>query len=689
MATLSRRGLFFGSLGLLFLPLVFVPEIYDSFELPKFLYLLLSFSLLLLLVAWQPETKTLAAPLVPLLFFYLSLFLSSATSRDPWSSFLGTYRRHEGFVSFTVYCLLSLIAMRHKMQEKDFFYLRQLFMGMTFIISCHALLQHFGLDIYGRAGMERSFSTLNHPNFLGAYLAMMLPFYLDSFICAPKLWQKVLYAIGYLLAFFALLMTFSRASWLAALASHAFFLWLYPFPRKKVMALSLLLAIFLLVAIGSFPGLSRSSFTLYGRFMSIFDPSNPSSAARLSTWKSALLIGRDHFFLGAGVDAYKNTFPQYKLENYVKFEGLHITADKAHNEFLHYFATLGVSGLFSYLWFLFALFLRLFRARKRDPSLTGLWISVLSAYLVQAFFSFSVITLGALFYFFAGMASCPVEEVEKKSSKKRQKRQSACSAILFITGLALLMFSLWFGALSLQADKYHLLARLSHELGEGEQGVFFARKSLKFPYTEDYWIYLGKNLELLAQQKKDRSVEYLNEAAKAFTRAIALYPNDAYLYSFRGKVYSQLSAVDGKKWQKKALQEMKKARSLDPHNPVFMNNLGAVYNKLDKPGEAVPWLKKSIKLSPNYLLAWSNLGVAYLKQKEYKKAERALKQALTLNPSHLPSLKAYLLVLLRQGKVQKAEQAIQNLKIPIAEDRVLMELWRLIRERSHSQAHNN
>ncbi len=78
------------------------------------------------------------------------------------------------------------------------------------------------LAAYGVSGffLPRPGSTMGNPNFLGAYLAVLIPLILARLFTASRL-NRVLLGVYLLLALFVLLLTFSRGAWIGAAVGMA------------------------------------------------------------------------------------------------------------------------------------------------------------------------------------------------------------------------------------------------------------------------------------------------------------------------------------------------------------------------------------------------------------------------------------------------------------------------------------
>lgn len=65
------------------------------------------------------------------------------------------------------------------------------------------------------------------------------------------------------------------------------------------------------------------------------------------------------------------------------------------------------------------------------------------------------------------------------------------------------------------------------------------------------------------------------------------------------------------------------------------NNIGVIYEELDKQQKAIIAYEKSIELDPEYALSYNNLGVIYSEQKTYEKATKYFQKAIKKDPHFL------------------------------------------------------
>lgn len=203
----------------------------------------------------------------------------------------------------------------------------------------------------------RVVSTFLDPNFIGAFLVLTLILLRKSYA-------------GFTIVYLALLLTFSRSSYLMFLASGvllAFFK-----ESKKLFIATVILFLILLLA-----------FQIYVSLVAI--PRNisreKSASSRLSAWEQGLKLWQKYPLLGVGFNAYRYGLKEMNLgdEQFLKSHG----ASGNDASLLHVAATTGAIGLFVYLYFIFSLFKSSY---PKNPVL----LSALGGLLIHSLFSNSL-----------------------------------------------------------------------------------------------------------------------------------------------------------------------------------------------------------------------------------------------------------------------------------------------------------
>src|SRR5438876_3505461 len=210
------------------LPLAFLPNIVDEFVLPKLLLarLLIAVSVVLLLVRWirQGTITWKRTPLdLPLLAFIGSAALSTVFAINRSVAIFGTYDRWEGLLTIVTYGLVFWLTVQLLSGESDARGLTWSLLLSGYLIAAIAILQSafglFGGGYFTTANnVIRPDVTLANPDFLGIFLAMLLPVAFAKLVSRRPISTKVLAANLVVVLLLGLLATFTRAAWIGAVA---------------------------------------------------------------------------------------------------------------------------------------------------------------------------------------------------------------------------------------------------------------------------------------------------------------------------------------------------------------------------------------------------------------------------------------------------------------------------------------
>ena len=129
---------------------------------------------------------------------------------------------------------------------------------------------------------------------------------------------------------------------------------------------------------------------------------------------------------------------------------------------------------------------------------------------------------------------------------------------------------------------------------------------------------------ILAEQKKD------DQAIKCYEKGINIDPSFAMIYNNMALLLFKDKATEN---IKKVENFYKKAISLNKKIPEPHNNLGNLYDYLDKMQGAINSYNKAIDINPKFSYAHHNLGTAYVTIGKFDKAKKHFKESIKLNPN--------------------------------------------------------
>ncbi len=124
-----------------------------------------------------------------------------------------------------------------------------------------------------------------------------------------------------------------------------------------------------------------------------------------------------------------------------------------------------------------------------------------------------------------------------------------------------------------------------------------------------------------------------------------------------------------------ALDSLKQAITLDPHNPTTLHLLGSMLNEQNS-SECIKFYEKCLEINNRSYLTYNGLGNFYLKTNQFEKAENYYTKAIELDPKRSAKIyknRAYL-----KEKQNKNSDAKEDLKsylkyFPQASDRGIIE----------------
>jgi len=170
--------------------------------------------------------------------------------------------------------------------------------------------------------------------------------------------------------------------------------------------------------------------------------------------------------------------------------------------------------------------------------------------------------------------------------------------------------------------------------------------------------------------------DMLNNARKALAHTGFFGPNtqtlfDAVSLNISGDRLYESGRVE------EAVQEFKRALTLDRHNVNVTNSLGVCYAQMGKLQEAVAEFSRVTELEPNDFMAQYNLGCGLLNLERADEAESAFSRAAELEPDNA----AAYFQLAKLGKKQnRLEEAIAHLKRTVELKPSWAKAWRLYGE---------
>ena len=451
----------------LLVPIVFTSDTSELFEFNK---LWLTFGLTIIIAAaWfskmvvEKQIKIQRTPLdLPILLFLASQVISTLFSIDKHVSLWGYYSRFNGgLFSIIAYIFLYYAFVSNLANLKTVKKVLKVSLISGAIVSLWGLPSHFGYDptcLVFRGTFDvscwtnefqpkaRIFSSMGQPDWMAAYLTILLPISLVMFFESLKLTfdktkklvlqkKNLINSIFYLVLttlFYADLMYTSSksgalAGWFAIfVVLIAYFLHLrkatLPEEKpKKLFPVYIFILFIVLTFLTAIPFARFQKYTLpqiierlttkpVSQNAKAEKPTpapvvhlgelggTDSSKIRLIVWEGALGIWKSSPLFGSGVETFAYAYYNHRPQAHNLTSEWNFLYNKAHNEFLNYLATTGLLGLGSYLFFcvMFLLFtyketMKLYKEKNEIRFLTIAFAASFIAILITNFFGFSVV----------------------------------------------------------------------------------------------------------------------------------------------------------------------------------------------------------------------------------------------------------------------------------------------------------
>lgn len=400
-------------------PQVFFWRSQSPFLLTKALYAYLigAFACLLLALAWRrvPSGRGLPRALLA-----AAVFVGYAAARAPW---LAEARAEIaapflwGTLLLAAWPAAAIVQAVPGASAR----LARLLVILGALTALYAILQAFGMDLpfYREEGRVFSatfhlgaggppFATLGNPNFLGEYLAALLPLALALALIAGGGARWAMGGAAALLAM-ALPLTSARAAWLGAVAGVGVTVLLGPGPRaQRGRPLRLALAV---MALGVIATALMERFTgvtgPWGKLVSTLAQVGSAGGGRRLWWGASALMVADHPLAGVGEGRFREAYPPYQGAYLAALPDAGQAAvwpspvESPHNDYLHVAAELGLPGLLLLLGTLGWILRDAVRAIRRAEGAERAWragaLGGLVALLVAALFGYPLHTATGLY----------------------------------------------------------------------------------------------------------------------------------------------------------------------------------------------------------------------------------------------------------------------------------------------------
>ncbi len=610
----------------------------------------------------------------PLLFFFTSQVISTIISIDRHTSIFGYYSRFNGGLLSTgcylilYWALVSNFSNNKKgypeNQNKITIFLKMiLFSG--FLVSAYGIAEHFGIDkqIWVQDVQNRVFSTLGQPNWLAAYLNVILFLSLGAIFHQEGIFKSRLIAYFLFLAFYlCLLFTKSRSGFLGFIFPFSAFTLLTTaaiIKKKSSGQTKFLVSVLIIVvftsAVAGLPfDLNWSKLKSKISFSFLSDlpastlvektgteaeiPGNdllitPSSDIRKIVWKGAIQLWRQYPLFGTGTETFGYAYYWVRPIEHNLTSEWDFLYNKAHNEYLNFAANNGTIGLLTYLAlpfsFLFWLGKRLkdnTRSKKEFFPLQDRPFGLAIAFgffsiMITNFFGFSVTAISLLFFLLpAAMAVLDQTPARTENSwmkkitlilekltarKNRGKRPFVAKTILPALNCLVLLFLIYKIACYWIADFHFAKGESFAQVGFLDSALTELNLAIKFNPSEPVFyskrsVVLSKIVADLSRSEEDPGAkQFIDQAIEDSAKSLSISPYHINFYKERAKMLYYLAFYD-LDYINLAIETLTAAAQIAPTDAKITYNIASACQILDDDQKAKKYFEKTLELRPNY-----------------------------------------------------------------------------------------
>ena len=593
---------------------------------------------------------------IPLLLFLGANILSTIFSIDIHTSIWGYYSRSNGGLLSIISYLLLYWAYCSNMDKEKVLTTLKFALASGAIVSLYAISEHFGISpscisLRGEFNascwiqdvQSRVFATLGQPNWLAAYLSMLIFPSLYFYLSAVTRRFHIIYYTLLLTLYSAFTFTYSRGPTLGLIGGMAVFLIL--FIRKFGLKSIIIITIISFILINFLFGSALTSFRLISKFAApvrptISLPPKPSSTTQLENggtesgqirfivWQGALDIFKHNPIFGSGLETFAYSYYQYRPQTHNLTSEWDFLYNKAHNEYLNYLATTGILGLGTYIlligsfvfWSVKKVMSYELRVKneKNNSTLITLTSALLAAYisyLIYNFFLFSVVAIAIFFYLFPALVFVTTESTKAISFQisafrfiyKRPSYTQAAKVVVVITTLSLLysIFQLWY------ADTLFNLGEKASEAGNPGRAYNLLAQAVDLNSAEPFYkselaFSAAQASSALKETEATLSAALKNEATVQMAGVLKNSPKNVSFWRSAVRTYFELATIDPT-YIGKTLTALDTAISLAPTDPKLYYNKALILDTEGKKDEEIKVLQMAITLKPNYLEALQQL----------------------------------------------------------------------------------
>lgn len=636
------------------LPLLMYHRTSEIFEFNKMIFVYFISILIGLLLVFKMLTKSTFVfrswYFISLLIFICVMTLASVVSIDSQTSLWGYYGRFNGGLISLVSFVVLAFGIPQAFSRSSIHRLILVSLVSSIIVMLWGLPGKFGHDMScllftGQFSnscwtdqfrpAERIFSTLGQPNWMGAYLSVLFFFALSlAFVSFYKKSRTVYLYVGYLLLSFAcILFTRSRSSLLAVViglvATIPFYAYIYRGGQKGYknvfLFISAVLLLLFITTAAVQTGIPRIDTALRPSFFVSKQPAEQTAEKKESekifvtssedirkiVWDGAIDLGFKYPLLGTGLETFAYSYYFVRPVRHNNTSEWDYLYNKAHNEYLNYFATTGFLGTAAYLFVILTSFGVIIQAFRIDRENRPRIIAILGAYitiLVTNFFGFSTSSINLFFFTLPAFALLPEETVHTVYSTLAKSWTRIFGAIV---ASAVTLYLLFVIGMYWVADTKYKEGDDYYHMGEYKSAAYLLLSAINMRKEHVYEDKLSYILANYAAAVDKESVSQLLSLSDYYNKeSLQSSPKNVLYWKTRAKnAYAYYQLTQKPEFITQGIEALKTARTLSPTDPKLPYTTAIFYSVLAQRNikDAAQYqqltlseVDRSIQLKPDY-----------------------------------------------------------------------------------------
>ena len=638
------------------------------------------------------------------LFFLAGYLVTSFFSIDRYISFVGNVGQMQwAFSTIAIFVLMYFVVTNTFTIKKCIYTSLFAFVAGSALAGLYGICQMLGLPLLGSAGpmAVRTFNTIGTSNALATFLAIPMLISLSMFVLGgvkpgslagyDKKWKEMLATVfvyaSFIIGLIVAIIVDFWAAWILLLVGTLLLVGLRFAHERHVCAKPAMITSIVLALVSVLFLFIQTPVTL---------PIPAEVSPSLShTWMISQQALRDHPLFGTGPGTWIYDYAQYRSVGVNVSQFWTIRFERGLTAFFTLIAMIGLVGIAFWLILIISALVKavshLFKTEDREHWQLSLIVFVgwFSTVLLAFLYNYNV-AHHFVFWFLLAILGALVGRMNHKVETRATWISSVLSVVMVLLGVISLS-AIWLSCQRFMGEyRYSQAVSSFQQGGNVDDSIMRLQSAIALNRMNDVYYrnlsqaYLVKVSQITQQEATEDKIQEVNNliasAVESAKRATEVGPMNVDNYSNLATVYQSIASFT-KGADEFAIQAYQTALSLEPNNPVFMNEVGKLFvlrsdayrtllgsaeegvakeaqdnvnAELDK---AADWFNKAIATKPDYAAAHFNLGLVYERQGRVADSVKKFEEVLSADPTDL-SVAFQLAILYYRNDDKDASQAL-------------------------------